>query len=36
MTLVLEDARMHRDILTRLDIIQGRVRGVLADARQFF
>ncbi len=32
MTLVLEDARMHRDILTRLDIIQGRVRGVLADA----
>jgi hypothetical protein len=36
MTLVLEDARMHRDILKRLDIIRGRVRGVLEDASQFF
>ncbi len=36
MTLVLEDARMHRDILKRLDTIKGRVQGVLTDARHFF
>jgi hypothetical protein len=36
LTLVLEDAHMHRDILKRLAIIEGRVRGILDDTRQYF
>jgi len=36
MTIVLEDARMHRDLVSRLDTIKARVEGVLQDAGQFF